>query len=426
MDQLKLLNFHKMIANFANNLVGAFVSLIIFQTTGKLALSIAYLVINHVLRLIFTLALKNLYGKYPQLFLLLRIIPITLYNIFIFILDYNIVAGVIGICIFVALDNALNGLSKEIIFNYASLTQKSQDKSSIGNTRLFEQIGKIVALLVGGYLLDLNKTLVVILSICIYGISVIPLVMFYIRSRNQKTFNKDATSNAITTLNKKDELKMESHRLTKKMLITYFIVYFSFAFVDILTTTYNLYVFKENGQFTTAGVLTAVFDCFYALGFFVADKVNSRKDITIFVSFASALIAMSVILLPFVDVNSLFILICGLYGIIAFLYPFMSLFVLDRMLLKSRIMGCSNRALYMRETGCVTCYIVGYAMGFAGLLAIFIAIAVMMFSSSAIIPICEEKTRKNLVDYLQNNEKINSAKNSKRKKKPVKTAPTQK
>lgn len=426
MNQLKLLNFHKMIANFANNLVGAFVSLIIFQSTGKLALAITYLVASNLLRLLFTFALKNLYGKYPQLLLLLRVIPIILYNIFIFVLDHNIVIGAIGICIFVSLDNALNALSKEIIFNYSSLTQKSEDKSSIGSTRIFEQAGKIVALLVGGYLLDINKTLVVILSIVIYALSVIPLVMFYIRSKNQKTFNKDATSNAITTLNKKDELKMESLRLTKKMLITYFFVYFAFAFVDILTTSFNLYIFAKNGQFTTAGVLTAVFDCFYAIGFYVAGAVNGKKDITIFVSIASAIIAVCAVLLPFIDVNNLFILICAIYGIIAFLYPFMSLFVLDRMLLKSRIMGCSNRALFMRETGCVTCYAVGYAMGFAGLLAIFITIGVMMLSSSAIIPICEEKTRKHLVDYLQNNEKINRAKEAKRKKRLAKATTAQK
>lgn len=425
MDQLKLLNFHKMIAYFANNLVGAFVSLIILQSTNNLYLAIGYLVINHVLRLFFTLALKNLYGKYPQLFLLLRVIPITLYNIFIFILDYNIVVGAIGICVFVAIDNSLNGLSKEIIFNYASLSQKSEEKSSIGNTRIFEQVGKIVALLIGGYLLDINKTLVVILSIVIYALSVIPLVMFYIRSRKQKTFNKDATSNAINTLNKKDELKMESERLTKKMLVTYFVVYFAFAFVDILTTTYSLFVFQKNGQFATAGVLTAIFDCFYAVGFYVAGLLNNKKDMTLFVAMSSAIIAICVVALPFVDVNNMFILVCAIYGIIAFLYPFLSLFVLDRMLLKSRIMGCSNRALFVRETGCVSCYIIGYAMGFASLLAIFITIGIMMFSSSAIIPVCEEKTRKHLVDYLQNNEKINRAKEQKRKKR-LATATTNK
>lgn len=419
MDQLKLLNFHKMIANFANNLVGAFVALIIFQTTGQLSLAIVYLVANNLLRLIMTLALKKLYGKYPQLFLLLRIIPIILYNIFIFVLDVNIVVGIIGVCIFNSLDYALNNMSKEIIFNYSSLTQKS-DKSSIGITRLFEQIGTIVALLVGGYLLDFNKTLVVILSIVIYLISVIPLVIFYIKSRKQKTFNKDATSNAITTLTKKDELKEESKRLTKKLLWTYFIVYFSFAFVDILTTTYSLYVFAQNGQFSTAGILTAIFNCFYAIGFYVAGIINEKKDTTKLVSIACVIISICVIALPFIDVNKLFIVVCIIYATIPFLYTFISLFVLDRMLIKSRIMACSNKSLFMRETGCVTAYCIGYSFGFVGLIAIFVAIGVTMFASSVIIPVCEEKTRQNLVDYLENNEKIQNANIARKKKKTSK------
>lgn len=415
MDQLKLLNFHKMIANFANNLVGAFISLIIFQTTGKLSLAVVYWVVNHGLRLLITISLKKLYGRYPQLFLLIRIIPMILYNLFIFMLDVNIVIGIIGVCIFNALDTSLNNLSKEVIFNYSSLTQKAEN-SSIGITRLFEQIGTIVALLIGGYLLDLNKTLVVILSITIYGISVIPLVSFYIKSRKQKTFNKDATSNAITTLSKKDELKVASHKLTKELLWTYFFVYFSFAFLDLLTSTFNMYVFQQVGQFSTAGILSAIFNCFYAIGFYVAGILNNKRDMTTLVSIACVIIGVCVIALPFIDVNKLFLLVCVIYAIIPFSYTFISLFVLDRMLNKSRIMACSNKALFMRETGCVSAYCVGYSFGFIGLLPIFFVIGLTMIASSAIIPVCEEKTRKNLVDYLENNEKIHN-RNEERKQK---------
>lgn len=408
MDQLKFLNFHKMLSNFANNLVGAFVALIIFQATQELYLAVIYLVANNVIRLIFTLLLRKLYGKYPQLFLLIRIIPITLYNLFIFVLDYNLVLGVVGVCIFNALDYALNGLSREIIFNYSSLSQKSE-KSSIGATRLFEQIGTIVALLLGGFLLDVNRTLVLILSLSIYAVSVIPLIIFYVKCRKQKTFNKDATSNAIDTLTKKNaELKQESKRITKKLLLTYFLVYFSFAFVDLLQTTYSLYVFKQQGEFASAGILNAVFNTFYALGFYVAGIVNSKHDTIKFVSIASVIISLCVISLPLIPIDTMFILICAVYGIIAFTYTFISLFVLDRMLLKSRILGCSNKALFMRETGCVSAYCIGYAFGFFGLIAIFIITGVTIFASSFIIPIGEEKTRQNLVDYLQNNEKANN------------------
>lgn len=407
MNQLKLLNFHKMLANFANNLVGAFIPLIIFQATGKLTYAIIYLLCNKILRLGFNYLFKNLYGKYPQLFLLLRIIPITIYNLFIFVLDHHLIIAVIGICIFNSLDYALNNLSKEIIFNYSSLTGKS-DKS-LGTTRVFEQIGVIVSLVIGGYLLDINKVIVLILSLSLYAISTIPLIIFYIKCRKQKTFNKDATSNAITTLRKNEKYNKISKKLTKKLLFTYGIVYFSFALVDLLQTCYGLHIFMIQGEFATAGILNAIFNCFYAIGFYVASIINEKKDITRLVSVFCIIIGTSILLLFFIDITSLFLLVCFLYGIIGFSYPFISLFVLERMLLKTRIMACSNRALFTRETSCVMAYICGYAFGFTGLLAIFIVTTITMFASSFIIPYGEEKTRKNLVDFLQNNENINNA-----------------
>ena len=397
-----------MIANFANNLVGAFVSLIIYQATGSMTYAVLYLVASAILRLLFGLSLKKYYGKYPQLFLLIRIIPITLYNLSIFLLDYQLVLGVVLICLFRSFDFAIGNVPKEIIFNYSSLTKK-EGKSSIGVTRLFEQAGTIISLIVGGYLLDFNQTLVLILSLVIYAISVIPLVMFYIKSKHQKTFNKDATSNAVTTLSKKnEEYHKESKRLTKKLLFNYFIVYFSFAFVDILSTAYNLYIFAQQGEFATAGILSAVFHTFYAIGFYVAGIVNEKYDTTKFVSACGVIIAAGVIAMPFIPIDTMLVLVCIIYGTIAFCNTFISLFVLDRMLLKSRIMACSNSALIMRESACVTAYAVAYSCGLFGLIGMFIATAIAMFSSSIIIPTVEEKTRQNLVDYLQNNEKLNS------------------
>ncbi|MBE5738241.1 MAG: MFS transporter [Clostridiales bacterium] len=404
MDQLKLLNYYKMISNFANNLIGAFVSLIILQATGQLVYAVIYLVCVNTLRLIFTISLKRITSKYPQLCLLLRIVPITLYNVFIFILDINLIIGVIGVCIFVALDAALNYLPKEIIFNYSSLSQSQKSDKSIGITRLFEQTGIIVAMIVGGLLLDFNKTLVLILALGIYTLSVIPLVIYYIRCKNEKTFNKDATSNAIITLKRKENTKTATQKITKKILFTYAIIYFSFAFMDLLQTSFGLYVFLCKGEFALAGIINAIFNSFYAIGFYVASAINEKKDTTKLVSILCLVMAAVVVFLPFVNVDTMFIVICLIYGIIGFSYPFLSLFVLDRMLTKSRIMACSNDALFMRESGCIAAYIVGYSFGFIGLVAIFITIGISMASSSMIIPAGEESTRKNIVDFLQNNE----------------------
>ena len=255
MNQLKLLNYHKMIANFANNLIGAFVSLIIYQATNSLTYAVVYLVMVNFLRFVFGISLRKLHYKYPQLFLLLRIIPITLYNVFIFILDVNLIIGVIGVCIFYAMDASFHYLPKELIFNYSSLDQSQKSDKSIGVTRLFEQAGIIIAMVIGGMLLDINKTLVLILALSIYTISVIPLVVYYIKCKNEKTFNKDATSNAVDTLTKKEKTKTKAQKLSKKLLLTYGFIYFSFAFMDLLQTTFSMHVFIIQGEFAIQYIL---------------------------------------------------------------------------------------------------------------------------------------------------------------------------
>ena len=420
--QLKLLNFHKMLANFANNLVGAFMILIVYQYTGQLWAAMIYGIAAHVVRLIFEISLQKAYSKYPQLMLLIRVIPIVTYNVLVILLElqFNVVFCIVGICIFQALDYALNNISKEVIFNYSSLNKSGA--GSLGMTRVFEQIGIIVALVLGGALLDFNKIIVVTISIAIYLISVIPLVGYYIKSRKNKSFNKDAISNAVTVLDKKQNASTSSKALSKHLLLTYGIVYFGFAFLDLLTGTFNLSVYISQGSFTTAGILSAIFNVVYMVGSYVAGKYNEEKDLTLFVSICCIIIGLSVIALPFLSdkLDSLFFVVCIIYFIIGALYPFISIFVLERMLSKTRIVGCSNSALICREYGCVVAYSTGYAMGFISLSAIFITITISMMISAFLIPTCEEITRKNLVDYLQNNE-VTQRKKRKHNEKPKTT-----
>ena len=64
-------------------------------------------------------------------------------------------------------------------------------------TRVFEQLGSIIAVVAGGLFLDYLETYVlIIVAMSIYIISTIPLLIFYIRSRKNKGFNKELVSNA--------------------------------------------------------------------------------------------------------------------------------------------------------------------------------------------------------------------------------------
>ena len=98
--QLKLLNFHKILSSFATNIVGAFVALIIYQACGSFTYSFLWLVGDHTLRIIYNACLYKFYTKYPQLALLLRIVPILISTLSVLLLDVSLIAGVLLILFF--------------------------------------------------------------------------------------------------------------------------------------------------------------------------------------------------------------------------------------------------------------------------------------------------------------------------------------
>ena len=174
--QLKLLNFYKFLSNFANNLVGSFVPLIIYVQTGKLYIAFLYLVCQQAIRLATSYFLRNQMRNNPQMFLLFRIVTLTLYNVFILLIDVNLWVGVVGVCVFLAIDTSFKYSANEYIYNYSSLNKSSK---SLGLTRVFEEFGLIASLLIGGYLLDVNTVVVIIISLGLYFISLIPLLIYY-------------------------------------------------------------------------------------------------------------------------------------------------------------------------------------------------------------------------------------------------------
>ena len=404
--QLKLLNFYKFLSNFANNLVGAFVPLIIFNVTGNITIAFAYLLAKETIRFVVTFLLKNKMQKNPQIFLLLRIITLTMYNIFIIMLDFNVWVAIIGICIFYAIDQCFKYVSSELIYNYSSLNKSG---NSLGITRLFEQLGIIASILIGGVLLDIDRVLVVVISLGLYSISLIPLIIYYIKSRKSKSFNKDATSNAMELFNKDSKHSRYNRKIIIRILLSYALVYFVFCSLDCFSVFYQLELFFEgSNKYAMAGVFSAIFNAGYGLGSFIAGKLNDKIDITRVVQLSCALISLCMILLAFADSE---VIIYIVFAVVGLVYPFISVFVLQRLLVKSRIIGVSNWAILFREGASIICYITMFGIGTLITLLPqimifinFIVISAAFVYSIYLIPRNEEKTRKLLVDFLEDNE----------------------
>ena len=416
MQQLKLLNFYKIISNIATKLVGAFIPLIVMQAMGGGSGSVIYgalsLVLIYAVRMGFNFVFRKYYEKYPQIILLLRIFTVLGYSLCIILIDTNLWLGVIGSVLFYGLDVSFKSLPSEILFNYAS-SESSEGKSPLGFSRLMEQLGILVALVVGGVLLDVNKNLVIVISMVIYIISVIPLVIYYIKSKNQKTFNKDSVSNATLLYDKKPELSVNAHKISRRILWCYAITYFVFCIQDVLGNAFNIHLFLNTSSFGVAGYINAVYNACYGIGCYLFSYIDSKKETTPLIALScvcSAMLVLSLILFPnFVW----YYIVMALAGI---LYGFICTYVLARLLPKCRIMGVSNDALFFRENASNSSVIFAIMFGmFGSMVPVLICNVVAMIMSSAVIPLNEEKTRKYLIKYLQNHEKAMSLDNGKNK-----------
>ena len=97
--QFKLLNFHKFVGNFATSLVGTFIPLMIYKTTGSLRLAVLFLLGQCAFRIISNHVFAKFFNKYPQIALMVRLIPLLIYNIALIFLENFMVVGIVIITV---------------------------------------------------------------------------------------------------------------------------------------------------------------------------------------------------------------------------------------------------------------------------------------------------------------------------------------
>lgn len=395
--QFKLLNFHKMLANFAVNIIAVFVPLILYTYTGNIMMSLLYLLLQYSLRITFVTLFRKQMERRPQLFLLIRIVPMFCYAASLLLLDVNLWIAVVCLLLFSGMSDAISGFSNEIILNYSSLNRGGR---SFGLTRLFEQLGIIASVLAGGLFLDyLDKSVVIIMSITIYAISIIPLMYYYFKFRKNPDFNQEAISNAFLTYDQKQEKNKKLRHVSKRILNHYFIIYFLMCFIDALVNLFNLYMFSKLGAFTFASLVSASFNGAFGLSSYLVGKLNEKMDTTLMTTIGGIIIGCLVISLPFVQNE---IVIIAMFAVMGGLYPLSSIFLIERMLSKTRILGISNQALFNRERANSLGRIGGISIAIAGsFLVAFTGIGLVFIVYSCLIPPFEERTRNILVRFLE-------------------------
>jgi len=167
----------------------------------------------------------------------------------------------------------------------------------------------------------------------------------------------------------------------------------------------SLYLFKvSSSSYGFVSYIQASFYAFFGFGCFIAGKLDDKIDITNIVSIFCVFSGIVVCIVPFV--YNLIWLEVILFAIIGFLYSFISIFCYSRMMMRCKIMGVGNLALYYRAQASRTSMILIF--GIAAISPIlfipsFFIVGGIFASCALAIPVNEESTRKILVDYLENN-----------------------
>lgn len=399
--ELKILRFYRWIANFSTSMVSAFVPLIVYDYTGKLWLSLLALILQRVINYLSNLIFRKAMVKKPQLFLVLRLFPILLYEVLVIFIKFNPILCVLGISVGLALSHSFKYIPIEVIYSQNSI---DKDADQVGFTVFIDRSAYIIAFICGGLFLDYIPTIyLVIISVVLYILGTIPMFMQYIENRKKKNFNEEYAAYAHLILKKKRKTKSQSVQLKKKLR-------FRYAFYNFLITTIDgyyyyipLFVFIATGSFTLASIINVIFDVTYAFGSVLVGWLDKKKDLTAFTIIACLLCTACLVLTPILINHWTIYLVAGFLG---FSYSFPAVFMFNRMLTKTRLVGRSNQSVADKFDMMLVNNSILYSTGFLvpQLSWFFYFGAILLMFSSMYIPKLEEESRALLVDYFQEND----------------------
>lgn len=372
----------------------------IYKTTGSIRLAVLFLFGQSLCRMLGNHLFKKAYSKSPQLMLILRVIPLLIYNISLIFLEKFMIVGIIIVSISYGISTSIKNNANGVLLNYSS--QKKSQKN-LTFTRVVEALSSIVAAIAGGLLTDWNQTVLIVVSISLYLISVAPIFIYYLANRKKKGFNKEFISNAAIAYDKEPELKAKRKDIVKYYILQYFLFYAIFCIIDNFTNMYTLYLFISVPTFAKAGYLTAMFQFANLLGVLSIEKITQKFDLKTANTICGIICGIPLVTVPFIQNN---IVVYALFFVFGFTYAICSFFMMNSIMTKCKIIGCTNRGLLARQDGIVTGQLVNpiIVMIFGTITPVFFVMFAALVVYSIYTFIHEEKLRLKLVDYLQNNE----------------------
>lgn len=405
MEQI-LLDLNRIMSNFSTKLVGGFVPLLVYKyvPSHKLELALLTIVVEYFLSFFFGVIFKPLLIKKPQLFLFLRVIPIVVYEVLLLYVANSPIACVIGIGVAYSFSYAFKYIPTEVLFAYVNANKKVGTGKQLAITKILEQFAMISGVLLGGLVLDnFDMRIMILISVILYLIGALPQLIYYICTMRTRKVNQEYATYAHIALKEQSNDKEFANGVSKKIRMAYGLFYFLQESWQAVYVLIPLFTYTLTGSFTYSAIATAIFDGFYGVFCLIASRLNEKKDLTLTASICGVIVGLCDVSIIFLNSTNIWIIYI-ISAIMSIAYSFAYFFMYDRMLKKSKIVG--------RNTTCVinkinmfflsTCFVAMF-----GLISIPVGFCVgggMSILSGTSIPYIEEKTRRILVDHLEDNE----------------------
>jgi len=403
----RLLNFNRFMANFSTKLMGAFVPVIVYKYAPayKMQMAILTIVIQYFLSFVLTLLFKNILIKKPQVFLFLRVVPVIIYEVLLIFIDSNPWPCVIGIGVAYSLSYVFKYVPTESLFAYNNTSLASGTGKNLAFAKIVDQSAIIIGTIFGGFVLDyLSVHILVIISISLYIIGALPLLIYYIVNKKDKSLNQEYSTYEHIALKEKSSNTRYANSVSKKVRVIYCLYYFLQESYNAMYVLMPLFVFKLTGKFSYSAIAGAIFDGVYGVGCYLTAKLESKRDITIMSATAGVMVGVCGISMVFMRSNTL-ILFYLLVAIMALCYSMTYFFMYNRMILKSKIIGrnitCVTNKINMFFLS--TSVVVSFGL-FLPINACFCIAGGLSIVAGLSSPHVEEKTRRILVDHLEDNE----------------------
>lgn len=405
--QSTLLKFNRFMSNFSTKLVGGFVPIIVYKyaPSNKMFLAILTCALQYLLSYVFDKILNKQLVKKSQLFLFLRLFPVALYEILLLFVDISPMLCAIGIGVGYSLSYVFKNIPTEVLFAYnnAKNTQGTGVKLSI--SKFIDQSAMILGTILGGYALDFwDLKMLIIISLVLYFIGSLPMLIYYFAHIKDSNLNEEYSTYAHIVLKERSIDKKNANLVSSKISNIYKKFYFFQESYNAIYILMPLLLFVITGKFTYSAYAGAIFDGVMGISTYLFGKLEHKKDITILSIIGGIMLGVMAVCLTLLNDNFIWLFYI-LVALIAIGYSASYIFMYNRMLVKSKIVGRNTTAIINKINMYFlsTFFVVSFGL-FLPLQVCFYVAGGMSIVAGVASPRVEELTRRILVDHLEDNE----------------------